>query len=183
MGDLYLPVIDGQPIGTPAKGVVYKRLKDMGDGTWAEIVSAGLAVESIEIGKVDQGAKGTDPWPFTPPAPSSSAQIAAGTTTGQTKTITTPAGLTRLMVVLSTTTASAGNTVQVTINGLSVSGFVVPLLVGLAVAAVAVTPYRVGIGFTPSPNAVANDVLPPTFQVVTSVVGTVAYGVDIILAP
>ncbi len=103
--------------------------------------------------------------------------VAAGTTTSGTFVFENQTSR-ELLVVLSTTTASAGNTVQVTINGVTASGYVYPILVGLAVAAAAVTPYRIGMGFTPSANAVANDLVPEQVQVVVTVVGTVAYGID-----
>jgi hypothetical protein len=90
------------------------------------------------------------------------------------------AGLDHIAVVLNTSAASGGNTVQLTINGVTPSGYVYPILVGIAVAAAAVTPYRVGPGFTPSLNAVSNDLVPPIIQVVTTVAGAVAYGVDLV---
>jgi hypothetical protein len=86
-----------------------------------------------------------------------------------------------LVVVLNTTVASAGNTVQVTINGVSPSGYVYPLLVGTAVAATGATPYRIGVGLTPSANAVANDMVPRQVQIVATIAGTVSYGIDYIL--
>lgn len=106
--------------------------------------------------------------------------VAAGTTTGGTFVITNERA-SRLVVVLNTATASGGNTVQVTINGVTNQSYVYPILVGIAVAAVAVTPYRVGPSLTPSANAVSNDVVPRTIQIVVTVAGTVSYGIDYIL--
>lgn len=106
--------------------------------------------------------------------------VVAGATTTQTLTITNERA-TRLVLVLNTATASGGNTVQITVNGITQQNFVYPLLVGIAVATIAVTPYRVGPALTPSANAVANDVLPRTIQVVVTVVGTVSYGIDYML--
>lgn len=106
--------------------------------------------------------------------------VSAGTTAGGTFAITNER-CSRLVVVLNTATASAGNTVQITISGVTNQGFIYPLLVGIAVASVAVTPYRVGPALTPSANAVANDVVPRTVQVVVTVAGAVSYGIDYIL--
>jgi len=103
--------------------------------------------------------------------------VAAGTTATSDITLTDVAGRS-LVIILSTTTASGGNTVQVTINAVTASGYTYALLVGIAVAAVAVTPYRIGPGFTPSSNAVSNDMVPRKIQIVATVVGTVAYGID-----
>lgn len=106
--------------------------------------------------------------------------VAAGTTTGGTFVITNERA-SRLVVILNTATASGGNTVQVTINGVTNQSYVYPILVGIAVAAVAVTPYRVGPALTPSANAVSNDVVPRTIQIVVTVAGTVSYGIDYVL--
>lgn len=104
--------------------------------------------------------------------------IPAGATTSQTVTFA-GADLGHIAVVLSVTAVAAGS-VQVTINGVTPSGYVYPLLVGLAVNAVSVTPYRIGPGLTPSPNAVADDLVPETIQVVTTVVAAATYGVDLV---
>lgn len=106
--------------------------------------------------------------------------VAAGTTTGGTFVITNERA-SRLVVILNTATASGGNTVQVTINGVTNQSYVYPILVGIAVAAVAVTPYRVGPALTPSANAVSNDVVPRTIQIAVTVAGTVSYGIDYVL--
>ncbi len=103
--------------------------------------------------------------------------VAAGATATSDVTLTDIAGRS-LVVVLSTTTASGGNTVQVTINAVTASGYTYALLVGIAVAAVATTTYRIGPGLTPSANAVSNDMVPRKIQIVATVVGTVAYGID-----
>jgi hypothetical protein len=106
--------------------------------------------------------------------------VSAGATATGTYTITNERA-SRLVVVLNTAVASGGNTVQVTINGVTQQGFVYPILVGIAVAAAVVTPYRVGPALTPSANAVSNDVVPRTIQIVATVAGTVSYGIDYIL--
>lgn len=104
--------------------------------------------------------------------------LAAGATAAQTDLRLTDIAGSRVVFVLNTATASGGNTVQITFNGITSSGFVYPLLVGIAVAAVAVTPYRIGMDFTPSANAVANDAPPRVIQAVVTVAGTVSYGID-----
>lgn len=117
----------------------------------------------------------------TPRPIQSSTLIAAGATAGGTFTFSNKTSR-ELALILSTTTASGGNTVQVTINGVTKGGYVYPILVGTAIAAVATTVYRVGTGVTAAANLAANDLLPGTIQVVVTVVGTVAYGVDFILS-
>lgn len=104
--------------------------------------------------------------------------LAAGATASQSDLRLTDVPGSGVVFVMKTTVADGSNTVQVTFNGITASGYVYPLLVGIAVAAVAVTPYRIGIGFTPSANAVANDATPRVIQAVVIVVGTVAYGID-----
>jgi hypothetical protein len=110
-------------------------------------------------------------------ATQSGSLVAGGAAATIDMTLTDVAGRS-LVVVLNTATASGGNTVQVTMNAVTTSGYVYPLLVGIAVAAIAVTPYRIGLGMTPSANAVANDMIPRRIQVVATVAGTVAYGID-----
>jgi hypothetical protein len=104
--------------------------------------------------------------------------LAGGATASQTDLQLTDIAGSRVVFVLNTATASGGNTVQIAFNGITASNYVYPLLTGVAVAAVAVTPYRIGMDFTPSANAVANDAPPRVIQAVVTVVGTVAYGID-----
>jgi hypothetical protein len=123
--------------------------------------------------------------PATPPQGSTMASavlVAAGATTTQTKTITNPSGRT-LIVVLSATTALALNTVQVTVNGVTVSGYIYPIVTGIAVAAVGNVVYRVGPDLVPVANLTVNDVLPASIQVVATVVGAPVYGIDFLLGP
>jgi hypothetical protein len=103
--------------------------------------------------------------------------IPAGATTSLTVT-NFGAGLGHVAVVLNVSAVTGS--VQVSINGVTPSGYVYPLLVGIAVTAVGVTPYRIGPSFTPSPNAVADDLVPEIIQVVTTVVATATYGVDLV---
>jgi hypothetical protein len=104
--------------------------------------------------------------------------LPAGMTTTATSTFS-GSGLKHIAAVLNVS-AVAGGTVQVTLNGVTPSGYIYPLLVGLAVNAVGVTPYRIGPALTPSPNAVANDLVPAQFQAVVTVTGSATYGVDLV---
>jgi hypothetical protein len=104
--------------------------------------------------------------------------LAAGQTTSQTIQFVA-GGLQHVAVVLNVS-AVAGGSVQVTINGVTPSGYVYPLLNGIAVGTTGVTPYRIGPSFTPSPNAVADDLVPPVLQLVATVSGTITYGLDLV---
>lgn len=104
--------------------------------------------------------------------------VPAGTTTTQTVQLA-GADLAHVAVVLNVS-AVAGGTVQVSLNGVTPSGYAYPLLVGLVVNALGTTPYRVGPGLTPSANAVANDLVPELLQVVATVTGAITYGVDLV---
>jgi len=103
--------------------------------------------------------------------------IAAGATATSDVTLTDIAGRS-LVVVLSTTTASGGNTVQVTINAVTAAGYTYALVTGVAVATATTTIYRIGLGLTATANLTVSDVLPRKVQIVATVVGTVAYGID-----
>lgn len=110
------------------------------------------------------------------PGPLAGVAIAAGATTAQTVTLT--GNRRSLVVVTNPTTASVGNTVQTSINGVTPQGFVYPILAGPVLNAVGPSALRVGPGLTPAANAVANDVVPRQVQIVTAIAGAVAYGVD-----
>lgn len=103
--------------------------------------------------------------------------LPAGTTTSQTKTIQNPSkknfGLT-----VNAATASGGNTIQVTINGLEADGTRRVILVGTAIAAVGIIEYKVSPDMVAIANLVAQDLVPAVIEVVITVVGVVAYGVD-----
>jgi hypothetical protein len=101
--------------------------------------------------------------------------LPAGTTSSQSVQLQ-QISFTRLVVVLDVT-AVAGS-VQLVINAITSSGYSYPLLAPAAVAATGITPYRIGAALQPSVGAVANDVVPVTVQVVTTVTGTATYGVD-----
>jgi hypothetical protein len=91
-------------------------------------------------------------------------------------------GLGHIAAVLNVSAVAGGETVQLTLNGVTQSGYVYPLLVGLAVGAVGATPYRVGPAFTPSPNAAADDLVPANIQAVATIAGagSITYGVDLV---
>lgn len=103
--------------------------------------------------------------------------LPVGTTTSQTKTIQNPSkknfGLT-----VNAATASGGNTIQVTINGLEADGTRRVILVGTAIAAVGIIEYKVSPDMVAIANLVAQDLVPAVIEVVITVVGVVAYGVD-----
>jgi hypothetical protein len=103
--------------------------------------------------------------------------VAPGTTTSQTLVLT---GSRQGIVVVQNVSAVAGGSLQVTLNALTPSGYSYPVLVGTALTVVGAVPLRVGLALTPSPNAVANDVVPRELQVVATVTGAITYGLDVI---
>ena len=112
------------------------------------------------------------------PAPVSGPLITAGQTGSVTGTLVVPAAYGHLTLTLNVTALGVTSSVQVTVNATTASGYTYPVLVGLAVSSIGSTPYRIGPGLTPSANAVANDNLSPTNQVICTIVGTATYGVD-----
>lgn len=102
--------------------------------------------------------------------------IAAGRTTSQTVTVNTFNA--RSLVILVNVASVTGGTLTLTINGVSLSAYVYPLLLGLSISTTGVTPYRIAPGLTPSPNAVANDVVPRSVQIVATATGTISFGID-----
>jgi hypothetical protein len=82
------------------------------------------------------------------------------------------------LVVITNVSNVAGGSVQVTLNGITPSGYVYPLLVGLAQTVGGAVPLRVGPALNSSTNAVANDVVPRVVQIVATVAGSIAYGID-----
>lgn len=87
----------------------------------------------------------------------------------------------RLAVVINISAFTSGS-LTVAINGVTSSGYTYPLLSSTALAATGVTPLRIGPALAPSANAVSNDLLPRTVQVVATVSGTLTYGIDYVLA-
>jgi len=106
------------------------------------------------------------------------AVLAAGQSTSQTRVI--QIGTSRRLLIVINIASASGGTLQVTINGVSASGYVYPILSSLTLSSVAVTPLRVGPSLTPSSNAVANDLLPSSLQIVATATATIAYGIDYI---
>lgn len=84
------------------------------------------------------------------------------------------------LVVVQNVEFVAGGSLQTSINGITPSGYVYPILVGSAVTAPGIVPLRVGPALTPSANAVANDLLPREVQIVTTVAATCIYGLDFV---
>jgi hypothetical protein len=86
--------------------------------------------------------------------------------------------LSHVAVVLSVSAITGS--IQLVINAITPSGYVYPLLNPLAVSSVSVTPYRIGPSLTPSPGAVANDLVPAILQVIATVTPAVTYGLDLV---
>lgn len=105
------------------------------------------------------------------------AVIAAGATASNAGVNVTTYNASKLVIVVNISAFTSGS-LTVTINGTSSSSYTYPLLTSAALAAVAVTPLRIFPGATASANAVANDMVPRTVQVVTTVSGTLTYGID-----
>jgi len=105
------------------------------------------------------------------------AVIAAGTTASNAGVSVTTYNASKAVIVVSISAFTSGS-LTVAISGATSSGYSYPILTSTALAAVAVTPLRIFPGATASANAVANDMVPRTIQVVTTVSGTLTYGVD-----
>ncbi len=107
--------------------------------------------------------------------------VAAGTTTTQTNIVLITYNATKL-VVLVNITAGAG-TVTVAIDGVTSAGnnYRYNILTSTALTGVTTTPLRIFPGSVPSPNAVANDVIPRNIQITSTVVGSITYGIDYVL--
>lgn len=111
----------------------------------------------------------------------SDAVVVKGTTTSEEGvTFQTPGN----SVVVVVDIQSGDGDLDVTISGLTSSGYKYPLLVSDTLTGVSTTPLRIFPGSTPSENAVANDLLPNTIEidaVVTLSEGeTIEYGIDVI---
>jgi hypothetical protein len=103
--------------------------------------------------------------------------IAAGATGSNAGVSTTTFNASKAIIVVNISAFTSGS-LTVTINGITSSGYTYPILTSTALAAVAVTPLRIFPGGTAAANAVANDMVPRTLQVVTTVTGTLTYGID-----
>ena len=104
--------------------------------------------------------------------------IAAGASTANTVTLRGAHFNQYLAIVLSTTTASAGNTVTVTVNGITTTGLTYLILATTAIATVTNTVLQIGPGLPATANASTNAIVPDNIQVVVTIAGTVAYGID-----
>lgn len=103
--------------------------------------------------------------------------IAAGATSSNAGVTTTTYNASKAVIIVNIASATAA-TLTVAINGITSAGYSYPILTSTALATVAVTPLRIFPGATPSANATANDMVPRALQVVTTVTGTISYGID-----
>jgi len=108
--------------------------------------------------------------------------IPAGSTNPQTVYLTLPGITDSVVFNLSTLIASGGNTVTVTVNGYSQSGYAWLLLASSAIATVTNGTYlAIGPGLPVTASApifAANNAVPYTMQIVVAVAGIVSYGID-----
>lgn len=112
------------------------------------------------------------------PGPADGVLVPAGASTSQTVAFSQQSA--NRLVVVQNVASVAGGSLQVTINGVTPSGYVYPLLVGPAETTVGAVPLRVGPALSPSPNAVANDVVPRELQIVATATATISYGLDFV---
>jgi hypothetical protein len=103
--------------------------------------------------------------------------IAAGATGSNAGVSTTTYNASKAIIIVNISAFTSGS-LTVAINGITSSGYSYPILTSAALAAAAVTPLRIFPSATPTANAVANDMVPRTLQVVTTVTGTLTYGID-----
>lgn len=103
--------------------------------------------------------------------------IAAGATTAQTSSTVTTYNASKLIVAINISAFTSG-TLTFTVNGITSSGYTYPILVSTALASTGVTPLRIFPSATSSPNAVANDMVPRSFNVVVTGTFSATYGVD-----
>lgn len=103
--------------------------------------------------------------------------IAAGATASNAGVTITTYNAAKAVIIINISAFTSGS-LTVVVNGITSSGYSYPILSSTALAATGVTPLRIFPGSTPSANAVANDVVPRSLQVVTTVSGTLSYGID-----
>lgn len=106
--------------------------------------------------------------------------IAAGTTSTQTGISITNYNAKKLVLVINI--SSGAGTLTVAINGTTASGYPYNILTSTALTGIAANELRVFPGATPTTNLVANDVVPRNLLITATVVGSVTYGIDYILA-
>lgn len=102
--------------------------------------------------------------------------IAAGTTTTQTVSYATHGAHSLVVVVKGS--AGAGS-VDVVVSGSSAQGVAWTLLDSGAVSGTTAKVLRISPDLTAAANATAQDVVPPTVQIVATVTGAYTYGVDV----
>jgi hypothetical protein len=106
--------------------------------------------------------------------------VAAGATSGSTTTITTYNA--RELVLVVNVSAFTSGTINLAVNGVSISSYTYPLLSAITgLTATGTSTYRIGVGLTPAAGLVANDVLPRSVQVVVSGTFVATFGIDAVL--
>lgn len=140
------------------------RLADTGDGVTTKI----LDVQPMMYNNTNDDRQRNN---------TTGAVIAAGATTAQTSSTITTYNASKLAVVINISAFTSG-TLTFTVNGITSSGYIYPILVSTALGATGTTPLRIFPGATPSANAVANDMVPRSFNVVVTGTFSATYGVD-----
>lgn len=102
--------------------------------------------------------------------------IAAGATASNAGVSVTTYNASKALI--NTNIASGAGTVVVAINGVTASGYVYNILTSSAFTGVGNNQQRIFPGATAATGLVANDLVPRTLQIVTTVVGTISYGID-----
>lgn len=103
--------------------------------------------------------------------------IAAGATSTNAGVSTTTYNASKAVILINVSAYTSGS-LTVTVNGVSSTGYTYPILTSTAISAAGVTPLRIFPGSTPSANAVANDMVPRTLQVVVTGTFVATYGID-----
>jgi hypothetical protein len=114
--------------------------------------------------------------PTSPLEESTGVVIPAGTATNQTVTLHT-AQQDAITLIVNITVATTA-TLQVTLSGLSQSGYLWQILQSASLAATGVTALKIGPGLPVTANLVANDLMPAQLRIAVAVTGTIAYGID-----
>lgn len=102
--------------------------------------------------------------------------IAAGTTSSQSPAAVTTYNARQLLLLVNVSAVSSG-TLTVVIN-LITTNYTYPVLTSASLGSIALTAMVVGPGLPVTANLSANSPLSRTFNVVTTVTGTITYGVD-----
>jgi hypothetical protein len=116
------------------------------------------------------------------PANSQGVILPAGTTQpSQTLYLVCPSNVDFLTIVVNTTVSTASNTVLVTVNGITQSGYTWLLLANSAIASVTTHYLAIGPGLPVTASAPifsANNMVPNVVQIATTIVGVPTYGID-----